>query len=76
MQRGGIVNYRDSYVPALPELGLESVPLETAVDEADAIVLVTAHPGIDYAALADRSALFIDLLGVTRGTRRENLVRL
>ena len=74
--RGGTVNYHDPYVPALPQLGLESVPLETAVDEADAIVLVTAHPGIDYAALAERSALFIDLRGVTRGVRLQNLVRL
>ena len=74
--RGGTVNYHDPYVPALPQLGLESVPLETAVDEADAVVLVTAHPGIDYAALAERSALFIDLRGVTRGVRLENLVRL
>jgi len=74
--RGGIVNYHDPYVPALPQLGLESVPLETAVDEADAIVLVTAHPGIDYAALAERSALFIDLRGITRGVRLQNLVRL
>src|SRR6478609_7014827 len=68
-ERGGIVNYHDPYVPALPQIGLESVPLDTAVDEADAIVLVTAHPGIDYAALAERSALFIDLRGVTRGAK-------
>ena len=40
-------------------LGLESVPLENAAEEADAVVLVTAHPGIDYAVLAERSALFI-----------------
>jgi UDP-N-acetyl-D-glucosamine dehydrogenase len=73
--RGGVISYHDAYVPALPGLGLESVPLE-AVDEADAVVLVTAHPGVDYAALAERSALFIDLRGVTRGVRLGNLVRL
>ena len=75
-QRGGLVNYHDSYVPSLPDLGLESVPLEPFVDEADAVVLVTAHPGVDYAALAERSSLFIDLRGVTRGVRLDNLVRL
>ncbi len=75
-QRGGIVNYHDSYVPSLPHLGLESVPLEPFVDEADAVVLVTAHPDLDYAALAERSSLFIDLRGVTRGVRMDNLVRL
>ncbi len=75
-ERGGLVSYHDDYVPALPELGLHSVPLDGAVAEADAIVLVTAHPGIDYRALAAQSALFIDLRGVTRGVRVENLVRL
>jgi UDP-N-acetyl-D-glucosamine dehydrogenase len=75
-ERGGIVNYHDSYIPSLPNLGLESVPLEPFVDEADAVVLVTAHPDVDYAALAERSSLFVDLRGVTRGVRLDNLVRL
>jgi UDP-N-acetyl-D-mannosaminuronate dehydrogenase len=52
------------------------VPLDDAVAEADAVVLVTAHPGVDYAAVAARSALFVDLRGVTRGLKVENLVRL
>ena len=75
-QRGGIVSYHDPYVPALPEFGLESVAPEPAVEEADAVVLVTAHPELDYALLAERSMLFVDLRGVTRGVRAENLVRL
>ena len=75
-QRGGIVNYYDRTSRSLAEMGLESVPLESAADEADAIVLVTAHPGVDYAALAERSSLFVDLRGVTRGVRLQNLVRL
>ena len=74
--RGGIVSYHDEFVPSLPMLGLESVPLDDAVAAADAVVLVTAHPGIDHASIAARSALFVDLRGVTRGLRVENLVRL
>jgi UDP-N-acetyl-D-glucosamine dehydrogenase len=75
--RGGIVSYHDEYVPSLPMLGLESVPLDDdAVAAADAVVLVTAHPRIDHASIAARSALFVDLRGVTRGMRVENLVRL
>jgi UDP-N-acetyl-D-glucosamine dehydrogenase len=74
--RGGIVSYHDDYVPALTSLGLESVPLDEAVAEADVVVLVTAHPDVDYAAVAARSALFVDLRGVTRGVQVENLVRL
>jgi UDP-N-acetyl-D-glucosamine dehydrogenase len=74
--RGGIVSYHDDYVPSLPSLGLQSVPLDEAVAEADAVVLVTAHPEVDHTAVATRSALFVDLRGVTRGLRLENLVRL
>ncbi len=74
--RGGVVSYHDDFVLSLPMLGLESVPLDGAVEQADAVVLVTAHPGIDHTALAERSALFVDLRGVTRGVRLENLVRL
>jgi UDP-N-acetyl-D-glucosamine dehydrogenase len=74
--RGAELSYHDAYVPSLPELGLESMPLERAVAEADAVVLVTAHPGIDYNEMATRSRLFIDLRGITRGLPIENLVRL
>ncbi|HLJ03385.1 MAG TPA: nucleotide sugar dehydrogenase [Solirubrobacteraceae bacterium] len=75
-ERGAVLSYHDEFVPALPELGLEHVPLEPAASEADAVVLVTAHPGIDYRALATQSALFVDLRGVTRGVDVANLVRL
>jgi UDP-N-acetyl-D-glucosamine dehydrogenase len=75
-ERGGIVSYHDEFVPSLPDLGLESVPLDGAAEDADAVVLVTAHPGIDYSGLVERSSLFIDLRGVTRGVRLDHLVRL
>jgi UDP-N-acetyl-D-glucosamine dehydrogenase len=75
-ERGGSLFYHDPYVPALPELGLQSSPLEDATADADAVVLVTAHPGIDHLAVARDAALFIDLRGATRGMRVENLVRL
>jgi UDP-N-acetyl-D-glucosamine dehydrogenase len=76
VERGGVVSYHDDFVPALPELGLRSTSLDDAVTAADAVVLVTAHPGIDYATLASQSALFVDLRGVTRGVQVDNLVRL
>jgi len=74
--RGADLSYHDPYVPSLPDLTLESTTLASALDAADAVVLVTAHPGLDYAELASRAALFIDLRGVTRGLAIENLVRL
>jgi UDP-N-acetyl-D-glucosamine dehydrogenase len=76
-ERGGDVLYHDDHVPALPELGLANQPLDDSVlERADAVVLVTAHPGIDYVAIAERCRLFIDLRGVTRGLHAANLVRL
>jgi UDP-N-acetyl-D-glucosamine dehydrogenase len=75
-KRGGVVSYHDEYVPKLPELGLETVPLDGALSDVDAVVLVTAHPGIDYGTIAAQSPLFVDLRGVTRGLQVENLVRL
>ncbi len=74
--RGAELAYHDPYVPALPELGLQSASLEDATAGADAVVLVTVHPGIDHVTIAREAALFIDLRGATRGLRVEHLVRL
>jgi UDP-N-acetyl-D-glucosamine dehydrogenase len=76
LERGASVSYHDDYVPSIPQFALSSVPIDDAVADADAVVLVTAHPGIDYPSIAQRSALFVDLRGVTRGVNVENLVRL
>ena len=75
-RRGGLLTYHDPYVPTLKELSLESSTLEDAVADADAVVLVTAHPGIDHALLAAEAPLFVDLRGVTRGVQTANVVRL
>jgi len=73
---GAELTYHDPFVPSLPTLGLDSAPLDDAVAGADAVVLVTAHPGIDHAAIARNAALFVDLRGVTRGVDAANIVRL
>jgi UDP-N-acetyl-D-mannosaminuronate dehydrogenase len=64
--RGAIVSYHDAYVPELREFDLRSVDLDAALQRADAVVVVTAHPGIDYGAALERSAVLVDLRGVTR----------
>jgi UDP-N-acetyl-D-glucosamine dehydrogenase len=68
-RRGACLSYHDPYVPSLPDHRLQSTPLTEAVHDADAVVLVTAHPGIDHHTLAEQSALFVDLRGVTRTPR-------
>jgi UDP-N-acetyl-D-glucosamine dehydrogenase len=74
-QRGAVLSYHDPFVPTLPELGLQSRPLDE-VTSADAVVLVTAHPDVDHFAIVDAANLFVDLRGVTRGLRIDDLVRL
>ncbi|MDQ2760687.1 MAG: nucleotide sugar dehydrogenase [Actinomycetota bacterium] len=75
-ERGAVLSYHDPFVPEIVKLGLKGSDLKSALAGADAVVLVTAHPGIDHAALAKDAALFVDLRGVTRGMRAENVVRL
>jgi UDP-N-acetyl-D-glucosamine dehydrogenase len=74
-ERGACLAYHDEFVPALPAHGLMNSPLEEVLD-ADAVVLVTAHPGIDYAAILASTVLFVDLRGITRRVRAANLVGL
>jgi UDP-N-acetyl-D-glucosamine dehydrogenase len=74
--RGAELTYHDPFVPALTGLGLSSVPLDEAVTGAEAVVLVTAHPGVDHLAVAREAALFIDFRGITRGLAAPNVVRL
>jgi len=74
--RGAQLSYHDPFVPSLPDYALASRPLDEAVEGVDAVVLVTAHPGIDYLQLAREARLFVDLRGATRGTRLPTLVRL
>jgi UDP-N-acetyl-D-glucosamine dehydrogenase len=59
------LSYHDAFVPEVPELGLRSTELEAAVAEAELAVIVTAHPGIDYAAIAARVPA-LDFRGVLR----------
>jgi len=72
--RGANVVYHDAFVPELGER--VNTPLAEALAGADAVVLVTAHPGIDHLTIAREAALFVDLRGVTRGISAPNLARL
>jgi UDP-N-acetyl-D-glucosamine dehydrogenase len=71
-ERGAELSYHDEYVPELPDLGLAS----EWPDEADCVVIVTAHPDLDVERLVRESPLVVDFRGVTRGIEAPNLVRL
>ncbi len=73
---GGNVSYHDPHVPALPELGLASVDLDSALAETDLAAIVTAHPSVDYETVVSAAPLVVDLRGVTRGIEAKGLTRL
>jgi UDP-N-acetyl-D-glucosamine dehydrogenase len=73
---GAELRYHDPHVPALPELGLESVAVQDALSDADLALVITAHPGVDYERIAREARIVVDLRGVTRGTDAANVVRL
>ena len=62
--RGAEVVYHDPFVPDLGEEGLDlaSAPLtDELLAAADIVCVVTAHSGIDYARVAGRAQLVLDL---------------
>jgi UDP-N-acetyl-D-glucosamine dehydrogenase len=73
---GAELVYHDPHVPELAELDLRSAPLEEALQGADLALIVTAHPGVDHALVAERARVVVDLRGVTRGVGAANAVRL
>jgi UDP-N-acetyl-D-glucosamine dehydrogenase len=73
---GGDVAYHDPHVPALPEYGLRSEPLDEALSDCDLVCIVTAHPELDYGRVVADAPLVLDLRGITRGIEAPNLVRL
>ena len=70
--RSAEVSYHDDFVPELPDFDLRSEWPE----EADCVVIVTAHPGLDVERLVREAPLVVDFRGVTRGIEAPNLVRL
>jgi UDP-N-acetyl-D-glucosamine dehydrogenase len=73
---GADLAYHDQFVAELPDYGLRSVAIDEALADADLALIVTAHPGLDYAGLADRVPCVIDLRGATRSRNAANLQRL
>ncbi len=64
---GAEVSYHDPHVADLPSAGLASVPLDGSVGDYDAVVVVTAHSGIDWEALGRDASLVVDFRNVVPG---------
>jgi UDP-N-acetyl-D-glucosamine dehydrogenase len=63
------LSYHDPWVPEVPVLGLRSVDFAPALEQAELVVILTAHPEVDHAALADADCLVLDFRGVMRRAR-------
>ncbi len=79
LQGGGAnVSYHDPYVPSFEEHGVElsSVPLEPQLY--DAVVIATAHSGIDYTQLVADSTVVVDFRNATgrAGVKSEKIWKL
>lgn len=77
LELGARVTYHDPHIPEAPPMrswpdlpAMRSVELSKAVIAAsDAVVIVTDHSAIDFAALAEAAPLIIDTRGVYPGAR-------
>jgi UDP-N-acetyl-D-glucosamine dehydrogenase len=63
-ERGAEVRYHDPHVAELPQFALQSTGASPA--DADLVVIVTVHPGVDHETLAREAHLLLDLRGITR----------
>jgi UDP-N-acetyl-D-glucosamine dehydrogenase len=73
---GAEISYHDPFVPDLPEFALSNTPLEEALADADAALIVTAHPGVDHELVSQRVCVVVDLRGVTRTSDATSVIRL
>jgi len=77
---GGEVTYSDPFVPKIDfdsgSGSLESCPLFPAVEQADCVLVVTDHTGVDYAAVVEKSALIVDSRNALKKFSDDKIVRL
>ena len=77
--KGASVAYHDPYVADLKVGGrsVERVELTAkTVEAADAVLVITAHNGVDYALVADKAALVLDTRNALKGFEGAPIVRL
>lgn len=78
LEKQADIVYHDPYVPSFVVGGVEvpSVDLtpETVAD-ADVVLIITAHRGIDYAMVAESAALVFDTRNALKGNGSPNIVR-
>ena len=77
--KGAEVSYYDPYVPAFEEDGWGLTSIEDpipAAQEADCVVIVTDHDGVDYAAIHKVAQLIFDTRNALKDGGGEKVVKL
>ena len=77
-KRGATVTYSDPFVPKIRVDGIDltSQDLVNSATNADCVVVVTDHSGIDYADIVKRSKLILDTRHALKGINSPNVIRL
>jgi UDP-N-acetyl-D-glucosamine dehydrogenase len=77
-KRGASVTYSDPFVPKIRVDGIDltSQDLVNSATNADCVVVVTDHSGIDYGDIVKRSKLILDTRHALKGINSPNVIRL
>lgn len=75
---GAVVSYSDPYVPsvALDGVELHSGELLNGVKEADCVVVLTDHSGVDYTALVRHARLIFDTRNALKNISSDKIIKL
>lgn len=75
---GAVLSYSDPYVPtiALDGAELHSADLLNAVKEADCVVVLTDHSGVDYAAVVRHARLIFDTRNALKNISSDKIIKL
>ncbi|MFN8687408.1 MAG: nucleotide sugar dehydrogenase [Acidobacteriota bacterium] len=78
LQRGARVSYTDPFIPSLRLEGgrLDSQDMQSACAQADCVVVVTDHTGVDYAAVLDAAPLIVDTRNALKRFQSPKIVTL
>ncbi|NWF85710.1 MAG: nucleotide sugar dehydrogenase [Bryobacteraceae bacterium] len=77
-ERGAVLSYSDPFVPSMQvaDAAYKSVPVDPAVGNADCVVIITDHSGVDYAKVLDQAKLIVDTRNALKKFDSPKIVRL
>jgi UDP-N-acetyl-D-glucosamine dehydrogenase len=77
--KGAVLSYTDPYIPHMHDEGFELSSVDAKngfLGAVDCVVILTAHPGIDYAAIQKAAPLVVDTRNALQGCKGDNVIRL